>query len=93
MHTITKFFFIEKNQQIETPPRWIPDEEAAQCMSCAQSFTTFRRRHHCRCCGGVFCGICSNSQAPLPKFGLNKAVRVCRSCFSLNITENATTQT
>lgn len=66
------------------PPRWIPDEEAPQCMSCAQSFTTFRRRHHCRNCGGVFCGVCSNSQAPLPKFGLNKAVRVCRTCFLFN---------
>lgn len=69
----------------ETPPRWIPDEEASQCMSCSQTFTTFRRRHHCRCCGGVFCGICSNSQAPLPKYGLNKAVRVCRNCFTLQI--------
>lgn len=68
------------------PPRWIPDEEAPQCMSCAQSFTTFRRRHHCRNCGGVFCGVCSNSQAPLPKFGLNKAVRVCRNCFMMSIT-------
>lgn len=78
-------------QQImtETPPRWIPDEEAAQCMSCSQTFTTFRRRHHCRCCGGVFCGICSNSQAPLPKFGLNKAVRVCRNCFTLQLSNVA----
>lgn len=83
----------QRTQQImqhETPPRWIPDEEAAQCMACAQTFTTFRRRHHCRNCGGVFCGVCSNSQAPLPKFGLNKAVRVCRNCYSLSIGSNAT---
>lgn len=77
--------------QHETPPRWIPDEEAAQCMACAQTFTTFRRRHHCRNCGGVFCGVCSNSQAPLPKFGLNKAVRVCRNCYSHSIGGNAAT--
>lgn len=76
------------------PPRWIPDEEAPVCMACAQSFTTFRRRHHCRNCGGVFCGVCSNSQAPLPKFGLNKAVRVCRNCFVMSITTgNAPTTT
>lgn len=77
-----------RSQQIlpEAPPRWIPDEEAAQCMACAQTFTTFRRRHHCRNCGGVFCGVCSNSQAPLPKFGLNKAVRVCRNCYILSVT-------
>lgn len=63
------------------PPRWIPDTEAPRCMSCDQAFTTFRRRHHCRNCGGVFCGVCSNTSAPLPKFGLIKAVRVCRDCY------------
>lgn len=63
------------------PPRWIPDEEAPRCMSCAQGFTTFRRRHHCRNCGGVFCGVCSSASAPLPKYGLIKAVRVCKECF------------
>lgn len=65
----------------EKPPRWIPDEEAPRCMACAVPFTAFRRRHHCRNCGGVFCGICSNSSAPLPNFGLTKAVRVCRDCY------------
>lgn len=63
------------------PPRWIPDEEAPRCMSCVQGFTTFRRRHHCRNCGGVFCGVCSSASAPLPKYGLIKAVRVCKDCF------------
>lgn len=63
------------------PPRWVPDVEAPRCMACAQSFTTFRRRHHCRNCGGVFCGVCSAASAPLPKYGLIKAVRVCRDCF------------
>lgn len=65
----------------ETPPRWIPDHEVKNCMSCVTPFTPFRRRHHCRNCGGVFCNICSKSQKPLPKYGLIKAVRVCRDCF------------
>lgn len=69
------------NRLMAIPPAWIPDEEAPRCMACALSFTTFRRRHHCRNCGGVFCGVCSNSSAPLPKFGLIKAVRVCRDCY------------
>lgn len=63
------------------PPRWIPDDEAPRCMACGQGFTTFRRRHHCRNCGGVFCGVCSSTSAPLPKYGLIKAVRVCKECF------------
>ncbi|XP_050099960.1 lateral signaling target protein 2 homolog [Anopheles aquasalis] len=65
----------------EEPPRWIPDCDAPRCMACASAFTPFRRRHHCRNCGGVFCGVCSNLSAPLPKYGLTKAVRVCRDCF------------
>lgn len=69
------------NRLMAIPPTWIPDDEAPRCMACALSFTTFRRRHHCRNCGGVFCGVCSNSSAPLPKFGLIKAVRVCRDCY------------
>lgn len=63
------------------PPRWIPDDEAPRCMACGQGFTTFRRRHHCRNCGGVFCGVCSSTSAPLPKYGWIKAVRVCKECF------------
>ncbi|XP_017100929.2 lateral signaling target protein 2 homolog [Drosophila bipectinata] len=63
------------------PPAWIPDGKAPRCMSCQTPFTAFRRRHHCRNCGGVFCGVCSNASAPLPKYGLTKAVRVCRECY------------
>ncbi|XP_062536060.1 lateral signaling target protein 2 homolog [Armigeres subalbatus] len=72
---------IEERRMPEAPPRWIPDGDAPRCMACASSFTPFRRRHHCRNCGGVFCGVCSSASAPLPKYGLTKAVRVCRDCY------------
>ncbi|XP_028899308.2 lateral signaling target protein 2 homolog isoform X2 [Zeugodacus cucurbitae] len=64
-----------------SPPAWVPDDKAPRCMGCRTQFTAFRRRHHCRNCGGVFCGVCSNATAPLPKYGLTKAVRVCRDCY------------
>uniref|UniRef100_A0A336LN55 CSON007170 protein n=1 Tax=Culicoides sonorensis TaxID=179676 RepID=A0A336LN55_CULSO len=64
------------------PPRWIPDNDAPLCMNCAVPFGLFfRRRHHCRNCGGVFCNVCSSLCTPLPKYGLFKAVRVCKDCF------------
>lgn len=66
---------------IQRPPRWVPDEEAPRCMSCASVFTAFRRRHHCRHCGRVFCGICSNVSVPIPKYGFVKAVRICQGCY------------
>ncbi|KAI8130581.1 hypothetical protein FF38_12744 [Lucilia cuprina] len=76
-----------------SPPAWIPDQKAPRCMSCNTPFTAFRRRHHCRNCGGVFCGVCSNNSTPLPKYGLTKAVRVCRSCYVHELSSNAITTT
>lgn len=66
---------------MQRPPRWVPDEEAPRCMSCATLFTAFRRRHHCRHCGRVFCGICSSEKKPIPKYGFIKAVRICQGCY------------
>lgn len=70
-----------QRSMVQRPPRWVPDEEAPRCMSCATLFTAFRRRHHCRHCGRVFCGICSNVSAPIPKYGFVKAVRICQGCY------------
>jgi len=39
--------------EVITPPTWVPDELAPQCMACSASFTVVRRRHHCRNCGKV----------------------------------------
>lgn len=38
---------------------WMPDQLCKQCYSCELAFTMFRRRHHCRLCGQVFCNSCS----------------------------------
>lgn len=70
-------------QRVLQAPKWIPDNDALLCMNCAVPFHSFfRRRHHCRNCGGVFCNICSSLCTPLPKYGLYKAVRVCKDCFT-----------
>lgn len=76
-----------ENQQqhritLQRPPRWVPDTEAPRCMMCTTAFTAFRRRHHCRHCGRVFCGICSNFSIPIPKYGFVKAVRCCYRCYT-----------
>ena len=63
-----------------TPPAWIPDSEAPNCMGCTEAFTFVKRRHHCRACGKVFCGRCSAQSIPLPHFGLDRPVRVCNRC-------------
>ncbi|TRY69202.1 hypothetical protein TCAL_10242 [Tigriopus californicus] len=65
---------------IESPPAWIPDEQAPYCMGCKDGFTLFRRRHHCRSCGLVFCNRCSCHSLALPQFGIDRPVRVCNRC-------------
>ncbi|KAH0540065.1 hypothetical protein KQX54_012023 [Cotesia glomerata] len=37
--------------------------------------------HHCRQCGAVVCGPCSNKKLFLPGQGNGKAVRVCLQCY------------
>ena len=34
-------------------PTWVRDQETSMCMRCTDTFTMFRRRHHCRACGLV----------------------------------------
>jgi len=41
---------------------WVPDKEAKTCKTCNCKFNISIRRHHCRFCGQVVCGICSTAQ-------------------------------
>lgn len=48
-------------------------------------FSNFRHvgvfQHHCRACGDIFCDKCSSKQCPIPKFGIDRDVRVCDLCY------------
>lgn len=59
-------------------PVWVPDAEARTCTICGIKFTITNRRHHCRQCGQVVCGKCSNKKKELPGQGKQ---RVCDLCF------------
>lgn len=62
---------------------WIPDTEADVCMHCKKTqFTLLTRRHHCRKCGAVVCGPCSNKRFLLPNQS-SKPLRVCLNCYDL----------
>jgi hypothetical protein len=76
----------ESNQRalIQKPAAsWVNDEQATQCTACATEFSFFWRKHHCRRCGNVFCGTCSDYFAPLPQNGFWNDVRQCSKCFQL----------
>ncbi|XP_045026082.1 pleckstrin homology domain-containing family F member 2 isoform X1 [Daphnia magna] len=62
---------------------WVPDAEANVCMHCNKSqFNVLNRRHHCRKCGAVVCGPCSNKKFLLPVQSA-KPLRVCLTCHDV----------
>ncbi|XP_022650017.1 pleckstrin homology domain-containing family F member 1 homolog isoform X2 [Varroa jacobsoni] len=62
---------------------WVPDSDAGKCMVCKETkFTLLNRRHHCRKCGCVVCGNCSQHKFMLPAQS-SKPLRVCDSCFDI----------
>jgi hypothetical protein len=68
---------------------WMRDEDALMCCNPACSgapFGLLRRRHHCRACGRIFCGLCCPISTPrfvapsaLPAL-LDNETRVCTLC-------------
>ena len=49
----------DTDDPLSTRRHWMPDRLCRHCYSCESQFTVFRRRHHCRLCGQVFCAACS----------------------------------
>ncbi|XP_076363235.1 1-phosphatidylinositol 3-phosphate 5-kinase fab1 isoform X2 [Tachypleus tridentatus] len=59
---------------------WMPDSNCKECYECGDKFTTFRRRHHCRICGQIFCSRCCNQEIPGKIVGVAGDLRVCMYC-------------
>lgn len=38
---------------------WMNDAFVSECLHCFKPFTAFRRKHHCRFCGQIFCSDCT----------------------------------
>lgn len=59
-------------------PQWVDSDN---CHRCKSAFSLVQRKHHCRCCGQIFCDKCSSKTSTIPKFGIEKEVRVCDECY------------
>lgn len=70
--------FICDNMNGDKRLPWSLDSSSSICLNCEKDFTFYRRKHHCRCCGQLFCNECS---AKTISFGTREEERVCDSCF------------
>ncbi|CAG0920643.1 unnamed protein product [Notodromas monacha] len=59
---------------------WMPDAVSKECYDCGEKFTTFRRRHHCRVCGQIFCSKCRSEELPGKLMGIKGNLKVCKYC-------------
>jgi hypothetical protein len=59
---------------------WMPDKFCKVCYDCGTPFSMFKRRHHCRLCGQVFCNTCSAYNVDGKGYGLQGSVRACKYC-------------
>lgn len=63
-----KFFMIDESLPEDEIRRekWVRDELSSHCGICSSEFTLFLRKHHCRCCGKIFCYTCTNYCIEIP---------------------------
>ncbi|XP_033825876.1 FYVE, RhoGEF and PH domain-containing protein 1 isoform X2 [Periophthalmus magnuspinnatus] len=69
---------VELGKRAPTPIR---EKEVTLCMKCQEPFNSItKRRHHCKACGHVVCGKCSEFRARL-SYDNNRTNRVCVDCY------------
>ncbi len=70
-----------ENNPVKDKDFWMPDELCKVCYGCENAFTMYRRRHHCRMCGQVFCNPCSSFYIDGSQINLLYGpVRSCKLC-------------
>ena len=68
----------EESKSLKYNVDWLPDAEVYDCTKCAAPFSLFRRRHHCRRCGRIFCADCCFTKQVVG--GSTNKKRVCDLC-------------
>lgn len=55
----------KKNNNTKICTSWESDAQAQVCKLCQKKFSLYFRKHHCRLCGSVVCGPCSQHVVPM----------------------------
>lgn len=53
---------------------WVNDSHVTHCynQNCNIKFSLYYRRHHCRCCGNLFCINCCSKYIEIPKYIIDR---------------------
>ncbi|KRX10436.1 Zinc finger, FYVE/PHD-type [Pseudocohnilembus persalinus] len=93
---MSRYQEIQPEKFLMPKEKWQPDEGSKNCFDCNASFNLFRRRHHCRKCGRIFCDSlikeknvnsfifvrCSDNFIIGKYFNSdNKKIRFCKECY------------
>uniref|UniRef100_A0A8C1NKJ3 FYVE, RhoGEF and PH domain containing 1 n=1 Tax=Cyprinus carpio TaxID=7962 RepID=A0A8C1NKJ3_CYPCA len=81
-YSLTALCFQNCTELGKRAPTPIREKEVTLCMKCQEPFNSItKRRHHCKACGHVVCGKCSEFRARL-LYDNNRANRVCIDCYT-----------
>lgn len=82
VNNVPRTTFQQMRRKILDREFWMRDENAKECFKCGDTFTTWRRKHHCRTCGQIFDSKCT-SVVSGKLFGQASNLRVCKSCEAI----------
>ncbi|KAH0789465.1 FYVE-type zinc finger-containing protein [Histomonas meleagridis] len=70
-------------QDVSFRPPWEEDDKVKCCHKCGAKFSLFKRRHHCRHCGLIFCDDCTKRTSTITNLAYSTPVRVCDDCYPI----------
>lgn len=71
-----------------SPSIWIPSKNVQECYKCKELFSIWKRKHHCRVCGRIFCANCADRWGVIPSLvNLTSPINKSFSLFSYMYTE------
>jgi 1-phosphatidylinositol-3-phosphate 5-kinase len=81
-HSLPRNAYAHVRRRILGREFWMRDENAKDCFYCGDTFTTWRRKHHCRTCGQIFDSKCTSIISGKP-FGQAGNLKVCKPCEAI----------
>lgn len=73
----------EQEQDINMAPVWCDKKSVTCCAKCTTAFNLFKKKHHCRACGKVYCDTCTKNKIILKHIDTAAMQRVCDICLDL----------